>query len=88
MTINITINNPIYVPIDDNDFETMKYYEGHGIPVRKIAPRGIPHYYAIVEGETKEKADNLSNELNVMTRREKVNTDFFYNFWNLHRLSP
>lgn len=70
MTINVTINNPIYVPIDDNDFETMKYYEGHGIPVRKIAPHGIPHYYAIVEGETKEKADNLSNELNVMTRRE------------------
>ncbi len=61
MTINVTINNPIYVPIDDNDFETMKYYEEHGIPVRRFAPHGTYHYYAIVEGETKEKADNLSN---------------------------
>lgn len=70
MTINVTINNPIYVPIDDNDFETMKYYEEHGIPVRKFAPHGVYHYYAIVEGETQEKADNLSKELNAMTRKE------------------
>lgn len=71
MTINVTINNPIYVPIDDNDFETMKYYEEHGIPVRRFAPHGTYHYYAIVEGETKEKADNLSNAYAVMDRREK-----------------
>lgn len=71
MTKNVTINNPIYVPIDDNDFETMKYYEEHGIPVRRFAPHGTYHYYAIVEGETKEKADNLSNAYAVMDRREK-----------------
>lgn len=70
MTINVTINNPIYVPIDDNDFETMKYYEEHGIPVRRFAPHGTYHYYAIVEGKTQEQADNLSNEFSVMFRKE------------------
>lgn len=49
MTKNVTINNPIYVPIDDNDFETMKYYEEHGIPVRRFAPHGTYHYYATLE---------------------------------------
>lgn len=70
MKKNEKICNPIYVPIDDNDFATMKYYEEHGIPVRRFAPHGTYHYYAIVEGETQEKADNLSNEFNVMFRKE------------------
>lgn len=71
MAKNVTINNPIYVIIDDNDYKTRKYYEEHGIPVRRFAPHGTYHYYAIVEGETKEKADNLSNAYADMDRREK-----------------
>lgn len=73
MTNKETIKNPIYLAIEDGDFSTIQYYESHGIPVRRIAPHGTYHYYAILSGDTKEQSDNLTNEWNVMFRRENRN---------------
>ena len=64
---NVTINFPVYVPIDDGDYETVKFYEENGYPVRTITLNGVAHLYAIVEGETKEQAliRECREELNV-----------------------
>lgn len=70
MTNKETVKTPIYVAIEDGDFETIRYYESHGIPVRKIAPHGTYHYYAIFSGETKEQADKLTNMWNTMVKNE------------------
>ena len=67
---NVTINFPVYVPIDDGDYETVKFYEENGYPVRTITLNGVAHLYAIVEGETKEQADNLNRNFNAMKRKE------------------
>lgn len=70
MTKEVTIKHPIYIPIEDKDTETMRYYEELGVPVRKFAPHGTYHYYAIVEGESEEQAANLNNAYGVMHRKE------------------
>lgn len=66
----VTINNPIYIPIDDGDYGTVKHYENLGIPVRWIVLHGVGGYYAIMEAESEEEAKRLTDGLCAMQRKD------------------
>lgn len=57
--------HPYYVPIEDGDETTIKYYKNHGVPVAHIAlPGRMPHYYAVFDAETQEEADMMKRMYN------------------------
>ena len=53
--------HPYFVPIDDGDEETIKYYKRNNVPVAYIAlPGRTKHYYAVFDADTQEKADEYN----------------------------
>ena len=69
--VKANVKNPIYYQIEDGDIETIKYYEGLGVPVRTIAFPGRPaHLYALVEAKDKAEADAMNRVLRNMHKEE------------------
>lgn len=69
--VKANVKNPIYYQIEDGDIETIKYYEGIGVPVRTIAFSGRPaHLYALVEAKDKVEADAMNRVLGNMHKEE------------------
>ena len=63
-TVNsATLNfaHPYFVPIDDGDEVTLKYYKNQDVPVANIAlPGRMKHYYAVFNANTQEEADLMN----------------------------
>lgn len=69
--VKANIKNPIYYQIEDGDIETIKYYEGIGVPMSTIAFPGRPaHLYALVEAKDKTEADAMNRVLENMHKKE------------------
>lgn len=66
----VTINNPIYIPILEEDYGTIQYYENLGIPVRWIVMHGVGRYYAIMEGDSEVEAKRMTDGLCAMVRKD------------------
>ena len=63
--------HPIFVPIEDRDEASIRYYKDRGIPVARFA---LPHcpmrYYAILEGRTQAEAAVLNRQLGNWVKQE------------------
>lgn len=74
-SINATINpdrHPlIYYPIDDDDCESVSFYENNGYAVRTITLNEMPHCFALIPTETQEQADCLNKEFSYLQQQEQ-----------------
>lgn len=84
-TLNYT--HPYYVPIEDGDETTIKYYKGNDVPIAHIAlPGRMPHYYAVFDAPTQEEADMMKRLYNNWDRKssrdeakkKEIETSYFY----------
>ena len=68
VTVNpSTLNypHPYFVPIDDGDEETIKFYKRNDVQVAHIAlPGRMKHYYAVFNADTQEYADLMNRTYN------------------------
>ena len=68
--INATINPDrrplIYYPIDDDDCESVSFYENNGYAVRTITLNGKAHRFALVPAETQKQADRINREFSIL----------------------
>ena len=65
--VNAVLNyaHPYFVPIDDGDEDTVKFYKNNGVPVPRIAlPGRMKHYYAVFDADTQEEADLMNRTFN------------------------
>lgn len=63
--------HPIFVPIEDRDEASIKYYKNSGVPVARFALPCCPmRYYAILEGRTQAEADVLNRQLGNWVKQE------------------
>ncbi|MCD7724950.1 MAG: hypothetical protein LUI12_05275 [Clostridiales bacterium] len=67
---NSVVANPVYWPIEDGDWNSVAYFEAHGIPVKKIALNGVPHLYAIIGAETPEQAEETNRKIGNAARKQ------------------
>lgn len=64
--------NPYYVPIDDGDEETIKFYKENGVPVKPIPlPGRMKHYYAIFNADTHEEANLMKRLYNNWAKQDE-----------------
>lgn len=57
--------HPYFVPIDDGDEETIKFYKRNNVPVAHIAFLDfMKHYYAVFNADTQEYADLMNRTYN------------------------
>lgn len=80
-TVNAALNykHPYFVPIDDGDDDTVKYYKNNDVPVAYIAlPGRMKHYYAVFDADTQEEANLMNRTFNnwekVTVRAEEAKT--------------
>lgn len=69
----VTLNyaHPYFVPIEDGDETTIKFYKSHDVPVAHIAlPGRMKHYYAIFDASTQEEADMMNRAYNKWERKD------------------
>lgn len=68
--INATTNPDrhllIYYPIDEDDCESVSFYENAGCAVRTITLNGKPHLFALVPAETQKQADRINREFGIL----------------------
>lgn len=61
---NITNNQSrcpvVYYPIDNNDYESIRFYENNGYTVKTISLNGNPHCFAFIPVETQEQARRIN----------------------------
>lgn len=65
-TINPDRRSLIYYPIDDNDCESVSFYENNGCAIRTITLNGEPHLFALVPAETQKQADRINREFGIL----------------------
>ena len=69
-SINATINpnhRPlIYYPIDDDDCESVSFYETNGCAIRTITLNGRSQRFALVPAQTQKQADRINREFNIL----------------------
>lgn len=74
VTVNpSTLNypHPYFVPIEDGDEETIKYYKRNDVPVAHIAlPGRMKHYYAVFNADTQEYADLMNRTYNNWAKKD------------------
>lgn len=74
-SINTAINPDhrplVYYPIDDDDCESVSFYENNGCAVRTITLNGNPHRFALVPAETQEQADRINREFSYLQRQNQ-----------------
>lgn len=64
--------HPYYVPIDDGDEETIKFYKENGVPVKPIPlPGRIKHFYAIFNADTHEEAVLMQRQYNNWAKQDE-----------------
>jgi hypothetical protein len=79
-TNNVTVNSatlnyphPYFVPIDDGDEETIKFYKNNDVPVAHIAlPGRMKHYYAVFNASTQAEADLMNRTYNNWVKKMPV----------------
>lgn len=73
-TINPSALNyphPYFVPIQDGDEATIKFYKRNNVPVAHIAlPGRMKHYYAVFNAATKEEAELMNRTYNTWERKD------------------
>ena len=63
--------HPYFVPIEDGDEETIKYYKRNDVPVAHIAlPGRMKHYYAIFNADTQKEADLMNRTYNTWDKND------------------
>ena len=69
-SINATINPDrrplIYYPIDDDDCESVSFYENNGCAVRTITLNGRSQRFALVPAQTQKQADRINREFSIL----------------------
>lgn len=59
----------IYYPIDNDDCESVSFYENNGYTVRTITLNGKPYRFALVPAETQEQADRINREFSYLQQK-------------------
>lgn len=72
--------HPYFVPIDDGDEVTLKYYKSQDVPVAHIAlPGRMKHYYAVFNADTQEEAELMNRTYSAWMKKDmrdqKVKSD-------------
>ena len=63
--------HPYFVPIDDGDEETIKFYKRNDVPVAHIAlPGRMKHYYAVFNADTQADADLMNRTYNNWAKKD------------------
>ena len=65
-TINPDRRPLIYYPIDDDDCESVSFFENNGCAIRTITLSGEPHLFALVPVETQKLADRINREFGIL----------------------
>lgn len=70
VSINATVNSDrrplIYYPIDDDDCESVSFYENNGYAVRTITLNGRSQRFALVPAQTQKQADHINREFSIL----------------------
>ena len=79
-TAALNYAHPYFVPIDDGDEVTLKYYKSQDVPVAHIAlPGRMKHYYAVFNADTQEEADLMNRTYSAWMKKDmrdqKVKSD-------------
>lgn len=70
-TTTLNFAHPYFVPIEDRDEVSLKYYKNQDIPVAHIAlPGRMKHYYAVFNANTQEKADLMNRTYSTWMRKD------------------
>lgn len=63
--------HPYFVPIEDGDEETIKFYKRNNVPVAHIAlPGRLKHYYAVFNADTQADADLMNRSYNNWAKKD------------------
>lgn len=63
--------HPYFVPIEDGDEETIRFYKRNNVPVAHIAlPGRMKHYYAVFNADTQEEADLMNRTYNNWEKKD------------------
>ena len=65
-TINPDRRPLIYSPINNDDCESVSFYENNGCVIRTITLNGKPHLFALVPAETQKQADRINREFGIL----------------------
>ena len=73
--INITFSTNhcpmIYYPIDDGDYESIRFYQNNGCTVKTITFNGKPYYFALVPAKTQKQANLINRQLYFFYQQEQ-----------------
>lgn len=75
---NVTVNpaslnypHPYFVPIEDGDEGTIKFYKANNVPVAHIAlPGRMKHYYAVFNASSQAEADLMNRTYNNWAKKD------------------
>ncbi len=74
-SINVTFSSNhcpmIYYPIDDGDYESIRFYQNNGCTVKTITFNGKPYYFALVPAKTQKQANLINRELYFFYQQEQ-----------------
>lgn len=65
-TINPDRRPLIYYPIDNDDCESVSFYENNGCAIRTITLNGKPHLFALVPAETQKQPERINREFGIL----------------------
>ena len=69
--LSLNYPHPYFIPIEDGDEETIKYYKKNDVPVAHIAlPGRMKHYYAVFNADTQEYAHLMNRTYNNWEKRD------------------
>ena len=73
-TINPDRRSLIYYPIDDNDCESVSFYENNGCAIKTITLNGKPYRYALVPAKNHQQADRINREFSYLLQKMDIGT--------------
>ena len=76
-TINPNHRPMIYYPIDNDDYESVSFYENNGCAIKTITLNGKPYRYALVPAKNHQQADRINREFSYLLQKN--------GHWNLPR---
>lgn len=73
-SINATTNPDrcplIYYPIDDDDYDSVNFYENNGCAVKTITLNGRSQCFALVPAQTQKQADCINREFCILQEQD------------------
>lgn len=63
----------IYYPIDNGDYESIRFYQNNGCTVKAITFNRKPYYFALVPAKTQKQANLINRELYLFHLQEQHN---------------